>query len=161
MESITFTQKDISRFWSKVEIGDTDDCWNWKGNKFKKGYGSFQMRSKNKSAHRTSWEISFGKIPANLCVCHKCDNPSCVNPSHLFLGTYSENNKDRARKGRSADVSGEKNPSAKLTEREVREIRFLRKMNVSQRKVAKKYNVGKTTIARIDNRTHWKGVSDG
>lgn len=91
------------RFWSKVELfhGITDeDCWNWTGSKTPKGYGMITERNDTLKAHRVSWEMRYGKIENNLCVLHRCDVPSCVNPSHLFLGTITDNNKDMIVKGR-------------------------------------------------------------
>lgn len=160
MKSITLTEKDIARFWSKVDVGNPDECWEWQGYKFKKGYGGIQLKSGNTAAHRVSWIIQNGDIENGMCVCHKCDNPSCVNPSHLFLGTFADNNKDRALKGRSADVSGENNPSARLSELDVIKIKELRK-NSSQRNVAKLFGVGKTTIARIDHGLTWRFLKNG
>jgi hypothetical protein len=79
-----------------------DDCLVWNGNsKHTFGYGWINIRKKYIGAHRASWLVFKGKIPLNMCVCHICDNPSCINPEHLFLGTSSDNCKDRVKKGRS------------------------------------------------------------
>jgi hypothetical protein len=90
-----------TRFWNKVL--KTDTCWLWTGTKDSRGYGRFaEMDRKMVLPHRFSWEIHFGRIAQGLQVCHKCDNPSCVNPKHLFLGTNSDNIQDSLRKGRFA-----------------------------------------------------------
>ena len=88
------------RFWSNVHR--TPGCWFWTGTRRqnKSTYGQFKVGDTKLMAHRVSWELHFGEIPEGLFVLHKCDTPSCVRPSHLFLGTKGENNTDRHRKGR-------------------------------------------------------------
>ena len=92
------------RFWHKVDKipgkGPKGDCWEWTGSLNNDGYGKIVVKEKIKLAHRISWEISFGEIPKEICVLHKCDNPSCVNHNHLLLGTQADNIVDRDKKGR-------------------------------------------------------------
>lgn len=87
------------RFWARVD--KTGECWVWKGSLFHNSpYGQVKQEVKTKQVHRVSWEIHYGPIPNGLCVCHKCDNPPCVRPDHLFTGTNFENTMDSVRKGR-------------------------------------------------------------
>jgi hypothetical protein len=87
------------RFWSHVDIGSIEDCWEWMTSLDSKGYGQFNINQKQYRSHRISWELNNGKIPEGMCICHRCDNKKCVNPYHLFLGTQKDNMQDMARKG--------------------------------------------------------------
>lgn len=99
MATSDYTSKDIARFWSKVKISsDTQTCWEWQAGKIE-GYGSIRINGKNCRAHRFSWLIAHGD-PGKLHVLHTCDNPACVNPNHLFLGTHLQNMQDKHAKGR-------------------------------------------------------------
>lgn len=97
------------RFWSRVSIVDDEtSCWEWIAGCFPDGYGSVVIDGRKRGAHRVAYERTYGKIPSGLCVLHRCDNPPCVRPAHLFLGTHADNAADRGQKGRTArgDASG-------------------------------------------------------
>ncbi|WP_437230136.1 HNH endonuclease signature motif containing protein [Planctomicrobium sp. SH661] len=109
------------RFWSKVDrSGGKDACWLWTAYRNPKGYGQFAWASKTIIlAHRAAWRITYGDIPIQSCICHFCDNPSCVNPNHLWIGSHMDNVRDRDAKGRRRPPSGEYNGQCKLTHEHV------------------------------------------
>lgn len=125
----------------------TSGCWRWTG-WLRNGYGVIQVRRKRLIAHRVSWEVHRGPIPAGLCVLHRCDNPACVNPEHLFLGTQADNNHDMATKGRAKPPSGERHFRAKLTDAQVLEI-ARQPATETAPAVASRYGVNAETIRRI------------
>lgn len=101
----------MNRFWSKVDKGDDGEwgsCWLWTARTNHFGYGEFWFRKTIHKAHRVAWILVNGEIPDGLCVLHRCDNPSCVNPEHLWLGTKCDNNRDKAEKGRAPTMTPER-----------------------------------------------------
>lgn len=110
------------RFWAKVDGRGPDDCWEWQG-ATAEGYGLFIVWGHPTRAHRVAWEFTHGPIPAGLLVLHSCDNPPCVNPAHLRIGTDADNTADMHARGRAAPKDGEHNGHAKLTAAQVAEIR--------------------------------------
>ena len=114
------------RFWSKVD--KSEDCWLWTAATDPNGYGRVRYNRENNKAHRVAWILTNGKIPIGLCVLHDCDNPPCVNPDHLYVGTMADNCRDRDEKGRGVAPpvhSGETHHFAKLTNEQIAEIREL------------------------------------
>lgn len=151
-----------ARFWAKVN--KTEYCWEWTGRPNGTGYGDFKLNNKvdgkiNVRVHRYSWTISFGPIPNGLKVCHKCDNPICVRPEHLFLGTDADNARDKVSKGRQSCLKGEANPDAVLTDAQVISIRLQYTGAWGQQTaLAKKYNVSQHTIWRVVKGKSWKHI---
>lgn len=118
-------QKDTERFRERYKTNPKTGCWDWLSTKDRDGYGQFKLNGKQWKAHRLSWTLYLGEIPEKLFVCHRCDNPGCVNPEHLFLGTAMDNNRDTVEKGRDRKASGKNNGHARITEIDVLEIRRL------------------------------------
>jgi hypothetical protein len=148
----------IKRFWAKV-IKHQDECWEWTGAKVRNGYGYFAINSERgpshcSAAHRVSWVITNGDIPDGLLVLHKCDNPPCTRPDHLFLGTFKDNNQDTIRKGRQS------RGHYKLTPKALREIRILNKMDFSHQTIANVFGVHRSTIKKIISGKQWVGVGE-
>ena len=142
------------------------ECWNWQGKSDKNGYGIFSAFGLNGKAHRVSYSVFVEPVPHSLLVCHKCDHPKCINPSHLFLGTSKDNFDDMKRKGRWINNSkslqpkyGTDNNRSKLTKNQVIEIRNLREQkNLSYDKIANLYDVSKQSIISICKRKTWTHI---
>jgi len=139
---------DAERFLSKVDKGES--CWTWKGWIDGWGYGKFRYRGRMMFAHRFSYMTYREPVPDGLCVLHRCDNPACVNPAHLFLGTQGDNAKDKMAKNR--HTFGEKSKRSKLTLDQVMEIR---RSTGNQRLLAEKYGIRQTTVSEIRNGRSW------
>ena len=161
------------RFWEKVNKNGPihpvlqTPCWVWTAAPNPKGYGVISLGSEGKGnvlAHRLSWEIQHGDIPKSLCVLHKCDNPPCVNPEHLFLGTKLDNNRDMIAKGRfkpdpSCYVHGAQHGNSKLSDDVVREARVrFGKGKATIKELAKENAVSKATMHAALTRQTWRHV---
>ena len=144
------------RFWSKVL--KTSNCWEWIGTIHKRGYGHFKVgRDNNLKAHRVSYIIGKGSIPTGLYVLHHCDNPKCVRPSHLFIGTQRDNIQDAVSKSRMHQ--GEKNHTAKITVKDVKEIRLKYiPYKCGCKKLGREYGLAERTVHQIVKGQIWKHV---
>lgn len=170
-----YTDTVKSRFFKYVNKDNVSGCWNWTGSKTKRGkYGQFSFGGKPVRAHRLSFEFENGTIPDGLFVCHKCDNPACVNPDHLFLGSQKDNMGDCKTKGRNSPpprligefhplrlhpervLHGEKHGCAKFTLAEVNLICEKLRNGSTQKELADQYHVNVSTIYRIVHRETWK-----
>lgn len=136
--------EDLSFFWGRVE--KTPSCWNWTGWCKRKGWhGTVGVSGKHWQVHRLSWTIHYGEIPDGLFVLHKCDNPKCVRPSHLFLGTQADNCRDMLTKGRQVAPSRKTSPNTKIPHNDLEKIIVRWRAGESQRAIGKSY--GATDVA--------------
>lgn len=151
----------ISKFFTYVDISQPENCWNWNGG-LHNGYGIFSARryfpNRSVAAHRFSWKLhNKQEIPSNMHVCHKCDNPRCVNPSHLFLGTDLDNMHDASLKGRLP--RGSSHYSAKLKNSDIPLIREYLRHGYTVRSLGKIFNVSWSAIMAIKRGVTWKHIS--
>lgn len=143
----------VARFWSKVEKTGAQGCWLWTGSRTggKKGarwYGQFSIGRSRVYAHRYSYELAHGDVPAGLWVLHKCDVPACVNPDHLFLGTHLDNMRDAASKGR---LHVARPNRRKVTDTDIAEMFTLRASGLTLAHIADRFNVSKTYVSLVLN----------
>lgn len=157
--------KKIARFRERIEASisvDGNGCWIWQRAKATNGYGSFALGGgKAARAHRISFEVFVGDIPCGLDVCHRCDVRACVNPSHLFTGSRSENILDASSKNRVSRThqkKGSQHPSAKLDEQKAAEILVLLSSGEPKTRIAKRYGVSDRVILLISRGQLWKHV---
>src|ERR1700722_11550688 len=153
------------RFWSSVD--KSGDCWLWQKSLSEGGYGRFSLNRKSFPAHRVAYAIVNGSCPADILVCHECDNPRCVNTGHLFLGRHVDNVADMIQKGRRwtgiqsgvSCNSGEKNGRAKLTNGSVVEIMWLRSQGLTMPEIADRYEICAVAVSDILAGKRWRRIT--
>lgn len=149
-------------FWDRVnsQLSIKDNgCVEFMGCRDACGYGRINKDGKLVRIHRETWIKERGEIPEGMCVCHKCDNPPCINIEHLFLGTHKENMVDKKSKGRNANTNGEKNPSSKLKSEDIPEIRSRIMSGETCYGIAKDYGVTGEAILSIKHERTWNSVT--
>lgn len=149
------TAAETERFWSYVAKGE--GCWVWTGGRFTFGHGSFWLRKKNLKASRIAFLLAHGRWP-NPCALHKCDNPACCNPDHLFEGTLADNNADAAAKGRARGGAPPwpRNGKTKLDPDRVLAIRKAFALGATKAALAREYGIGETAVRQVVSRTTWR-----
>lgn len=144
-------------FWSRLRSSDSDSCWEWTGHTVG-GYGRLTYAGRRQMAHRLAWSLTNGEIPNGMDVLHRCDNPPCCNPAHLFLGTHADNMADMARKGRAQKRKGEQHPCAKLTAESVRDIRRLRAEGLTLARIGRQVGTHLSNVSLVLNGKAWTHV---
>lgn len=151
---ITATQE--ASFWSLVRLRlRATACWEWGGETTER-YPRFKLGARRYTVGRVAYAIAYGYVPEDVFVCHHCDNPKCVRPDHLFLGSATENMADKMQKGREA--RGERVGGAKLTEAQVKDILASPK---TAREIGTEFGVGKSTVGKIRTGVNWKHIQKG
>lgn len=150
--SVNLSEKQIASFWNKVAITSKEECWLWLGCKNKRGYGSVRINYLMLRANRVSYFIANGPFLDSLLICHRCDNPQCVNPNHLFSGTHTQNVRDMIEKGRDEYQSG-------LNPDKIRSIRALYSSGTrTMQSICDQFGIAMGTCSFIINRKTWKDV---
>lgn len=143
-----------------LDEAQSGECWIWKLARNNHGYGTLTVNGRRWYAHRLAFELGNGKsIPYGLHICHRCDNPACINPEHLFLGTRSDNMRDCVNKGRNVPArisfKGETNPSSKLSKEDVADIRCLLRDGLTQQVIADRFGVSQSSVSHIKLGRSW------
>lgn len=134
------------RFWKKVAIGSTKECWPWLASYGYRNYGKFKMNNTYVTAHRVAYELHYGPFDHTKFVCHTCDNPSCCNPHHLFLGTHKENMRDKVAKDRQA--KGECCKTSKLSKDQINDLRELYLLGSSIKRLCRIFDLERHLVSR-------------
>lgn len=155
---IEWTDEIARRFWTYVD--KSSECWNWTGGTFGGRYGQFRVGARKVKAHRFAWVIAGNDIPLGMILCHRCDNPRCVRPDHLFLGTHADNAQDRDTKGRNARnnaprLPGELNPAARLSRMQALTIRSRVSQGERRKVLASEFGVSVSTVNAIAQGRIW------
>lgn len=145
----------IDKFMDKV-VKLSSGCWEWVGYTDPTGYGKLGENGTIKLVHRYAYEQLVGSIPPNMCICHHCDNPKCVNPDHLFAGTHNDNLTDMCKKGRQGNQAGVANGNSKLDENQVAEIRRGLRLGQTQKSLALEFGVSRGAICNIATGKRWR-----
>lgn len=144
-------------FWDRVDkSAGPDKCWPWQGHRLPTGYGRLVLHGKFIGAHRVAYELEYNKKPGDLFVCHKCDNPICCNPRHLFLGTHQDNMDDKVQKGR--NPSGAQSSRATISEAQAQEILDRVTAGEAGASIARDMNVSEFIVSRIKHRKTWTAL---
>jgi hypothetical protein len=147
-------------------VQKTDNCWEWTGGTFDGRYGQFRVGKRKVKAHRYAWAMAGRELPPEKILCHKCDNERCVNPDHLFVGTYKDNSEDREAKGRGSGnryakrgMKGQANPASKITDAEAQSIYSeYAHGGVTKTELSIKYNISLSQVVNITLKRMWKHV---
>ena len=154
---------DVVRFWSRVDVGRSHQCWLWRDTTDEDGYGNFRIPGRDPyhrrqvRAHRAAWSLWHDTQPTQM-ILHHCDTPACCNPHHLFQGTVRDNNRDRAAKGRSADCRNAQGPNCKLTAEQVREVRRRRRKGELLRVLGEEFGISEGAVSMVCRRISYSDI---
>lgn len=149
---------DAARFRKFIPDSSPDECWEWQSTRNNSGYGKFWLNGRTRLAHRVSYELHKGEIPAGLAVRHTCDNPPCVNPAHLLVGTGKDNARDALERNRYR--RGATNGRAKLTEQQVRDIKQCWILGETQVALARRFGVSRSAVQYLLSGRNWAHVGE-
>ena len=149
---------ETERFYQKTKLNQNTGCLEWTGGLNTWGYGQASINKTTKLAHRHSYEISVGEIPKGMLCCHHCDNPKCIEPSHLFIGTNADNAKDKVLKNRQKSMKGESCVTHKLKDCNIRALRELNKSGMKISVITDLFRISRTQAYRIINNQSWAHV---
>jgi HNH endonuclease len=146
------------RFWATVATTEDDWCWEWTGCVGKTGYGQLRRSGKSLYAHRYAWELTHGPLDVGQCVLHRCDNPVCVRPDHLFVGTHADNVIDKVVKGRQSRTGQprEANPNRKLSETDVAALRARRRSGEPYAELGRAFGISHTQARNVALGLQWE-----
>lgn len=145
----------VENFWAGVDKRGDNECWEWNRKRSPKGYGELDYHKKCWRAHRLAYALTYGEFDPKLYVCHRCDNPPCCNPKHLYLGTCRDNLIERNMKGRNVNQKGEAHSQAKYTEATVLKVRADYAKGVTLAKISELHNVKMRSVSDIVYRRRW------
>ena len=147
------------RFLANLPDAGPDECWEWMGWRAPDGYGRFGVAGDRWRAHRLSFLLHHGDLPSGAFICHRCDNPPCCNPAHLYAGGPATNVQDMVERNRLVNLAGEASGASRITKEQVRQIRDLAELGVYQRDIARRFGISQSQVSNIVTRKHWLTVA--
>jgi len=149
---------DFARFMQRVQVRSRHECWEWLGHYGDGRYGYLSVGGKSVRAHRWLFALLHGAVADDEVVRHKCDNPRCVNPTHLEIGTYADNTRDKFDRGRAPNRQGSKHPLARMTEADVVALRKAAELGETHEQLAARFGLSRAHVGKITRRENWRHI---